>query len=279
MRPIMMLLLVAMSIAAFAAPPRVGIQQNLPVYVAGGVITQQEATAIQARINEGLLMETFVRAGEHGRNYWVTQNGQLRSKDYYVEPLDMNEDSVKGRYARTDGCHIWFGGEQSHRSCDNLFVPAYQPKPPCVKPTPPPSPPPQAPPTETIEPIPLASPSPAPALPTITPIGLAARIEPIPAGEEPVCPKPPLAFGKSALVKGEMPYVIVGQGQEIRAGLFGWSIRSKAERQKPKPIVHPPCPPAHPAPVSPNCPLPSIGQAPVPGHTGPPITPAPRVQH
>lgn len=158
MRYLIALLLAALATIAFAAPPRVGIQLNLPVYVRAGVFTQSEADAIQARINQGLLTETFVRAGEHGRNYWVTQSGQLRSKEYAVEALDTSEDLVRGRYARTDGCHIWFGGEQSRRSCDNLFVPTYSAPPAKVEI---PQLPPEMP-RDTINPIPLPVPPPVP---------------------------------------------------------------------------------------------------------------------
>lgn len=119
---VVIFIIVSMSIC-FAAPPRCGIQQNLPVYAAGGVFTRAEANAIRQRIQKGLLMEVFVPAGTHGKNYWVTTGGKLRSKDYYVESLDTNEDFVKGRYARTDGYHTWFGGESSSRRCDNLWVP------------------------------------------------------------------------------------------------------------------------------------------------------------
>jgi hypothetical protein len=114
---LIVLLFVAAMSCALGAAPRTGIHLNLPVYVKAGVITETEANAIKDRIDRGLLRDTFLPVGTHGTNYWVTMAGELRSKDYYMEALETNEDNIGGRYARTDGCHIWL------QPCDNLFVP------------------------------------------------------------------------------------------------------------------------------------------------------------
>lgn len=126
---LIVLLFVAAMSCALGAAPRTGIHLNLPVYVKAGVFTETEANAIKDRIDRGLLRDTFIPVGTHGRNYWVTEQGQLRFKDYYMEALDINEDNIGGRYARTDGCYIWL------QPCDNLFVPVKKSPPPPKKET------------------------------------------------------------------------------------------------------------------------------------------------
>lgn len=238
MRIVVTIVLLLAALSAFAAPPRTGIQDNLSVYVAGGIITSAEATAIRARINNGLLVETFIPAGTRGTNYWVQQDGTLRSKSYAMEAFDVNEDNVSGRYARTDGCHIWL------RSCDNLFVPAVQPPKPC---------PPPPPPCETINPVPPA-PQPVPPRPVVP----LARLNPNPGPQlekvsvtlQPCAPPP--CPPKPCYQERVPAYGGIRLPSEVRTEqtlYFGWySSQSLAPKDEtcgpyPGPGPHPPQPP------------------------------------
>ncbi len=244
MRLTTLIVLLLTTLGAFAAPPRTGIQDNLPVYVAGNVITSAEAAAIRARINNGLLTETFIPAGTRGRNYWVQQDGTLRSKDYAMEAFDVNEDGQSGRYARTDGYHIWL------KSCDNLFVPTCQPKPPCPKSAPPPCAPP--PPCDTINPVP------PPCVPK--PVVPLARLNPNPGPQlEKVCvalqPCAPSPCVKPCYQERVPAYGGIRLPSEVRTEqtlYFGYFSSQSLEDKTCGPGPNPPQPPPTCGPLPPG---------------------------
>jgi hypothetical protein len=237
MRLTTLIALLLATLGAIAAPPRKGIQDNLATYVAGGVITQAEAKAIQTRINNGLLRDTFVPAGTRGTNYWVQQDGTLRSKQYAMEAFDVNEDNVSGRYARTDGCHIWL------RSCDNLFVPAVQPPKSCPPPPPcdtitPILPPPCVVPPRPVVPLARLNPNPGPQLEKII-----VTLQPC---APPPCPPKPCYQERVPLYGGIRLPSEVRTEQTLYFGYY--SSQSFAPKDEtcgpyPGPGPHPPQPP------------------------------------
>jgi|GEM_PF-2725598 len=275
MRIVIMALLAALLMVnnAFAEPVIHGIQRTLPYYVRHGLMTADEQAAIVQAIAQGKLVRKFVPVTRHGTNYWIYLSGQLGHRLYPCDedPLVTGYDGVKGRWARSlTVCGkewVWF------ETCDNLVVL----EPICIPPpkVEPPCPPPAEPPHETVVPIPpcqtpappppVVKPKPAPALPCITPIGPAPRPKPVEYVEySPVVIREPLAFGKSALVKGQMPYTVYGNREEVTLSLFRYWERPRSQRI---------CPPHPPGPPPDNCgPLP-------PDQTGPdghhPINPPP----
>ena len=310
MRNIVTILLFLAALSAFAALPRTGIQRDLSVYVAGNIITPAEAVAIRTRINNGLLTETFVPAGTRGRNYWVTKEGALRWKEYAMEAFDTNEDGQSGRYARTDGCHIWL------RSCDNLFVPVCQPKPPCPKPPPPCAPPP---PCDTVVPVPPVHrcPSPAP-LPEFVERTRPELVEPLryepgivqkvcvftaspllgypeafqpgtvpeiclppapvcrPVCTPPCAPRQPLSFSKESQAPTQLPYTVYGPTTEVDLSLM---LLPQVRVQQGPAGPQGPQGPAGNCPAKPpavDCPTPTCVQPAVPGQTGSGSYPTPR---
>lgn len=94
--------------AAAAWDVRLGIQQNLPVYVREGVLTSERANQIRRLIAGGEIGVTVIPKGTVGTNYSVDPQGGFHVINNYVLPY--------GRLARVIDGLIWF------TSCDNLFV-------------------------------------------------------------------------------------------------------------------------------------------------------------